>query len=409
MLQIIILLVVFILIAVRHIGRHNLPMYAVMAVGGLLSVLTGGISPSAAIKAIDWTVILFLAGMFCAGQLLEISGWMAHIEYKIFRRASNKRRLMTLFVIFMGLGAALFMNDTMAVIGVPVLLLMAKEQNISPETLALALAYAVTVGSAASPIGNPQNLIIAVKGGLASPFLDFARYLFLPTLINLFIVCAAMRIFYPKEFSSGPVCLHDTVPADHSAVVLARITAALVFVAMIAKALLAAFMPSADFSILWIAAIAAAPGLLFSNHRKEIITGIDWRTLVFFMGMFVLMQSVWDTGIFQSMLERTGMNISSVPSIAVVSVIMSQLISNVPLTALYIPLLQNVGAEPQSYMALAACATIAGNLFVLGAASNVIIFQSAERHGVSMSVWRFTKIGLPLTIVNTLVYMAFLA
>lgn len=409
MFQLLILFAVFVLTAARRVGHIRLPMYAVMAGGGIAAILSCGISPINAVHAIDWTVILFLAGMFCAGRLLEISGWLSHIEYRIFRRAGTKKRLMFLFIIFMGVGAAMFMNDTIAVIGVPVALLMAREQKISPESICMALAFAVTVGSAASPIGNPQNLLVAVKGGLSDPFLDFARYLFLPTALNLVILCAAMRFFYPQDLSSDSVNLHDTVPEDHSAVVLARITAAAVFVAMAAKALIAAFVPSADFSILWIAAIAAAPGLLFSKHRREIICGIDWRTLVFFMGMFVLMQSVWDTGIFQDILAKSGINAASVPSVAAISVIFSQLISNVPLTALYIPLLEQAGAEPPSYMALAACSTIAGNLFVLGAASNVIIFQSAERHGSQMSVWKFTKIGLPLTILNTLVYLAFLA
>ena len=126
--------------------------------------------------------------------------------------------------------------------------------------------------------------------------------------------------------------------------------------------------------------------------------------------MFVLMQSVWDSGIFQSAINATHLNLVSTGVILAVSVVLSQLISNVPLVALYLPVLIQMGASTKEMMALAAGSTIAGNLSILGAASNVIIIQNAEkRSGATLTFREFARIGVPLTVINVVVYWLFLS
>jgi Na+/H+ antiporter NhaD/arsenite permease-like protein len=121
------------------------------------------------------------------------------------------------------------------------------------------------------------------------------------------------------------------------------------------------------------------------------------------------MQSVWNTGIFQNMLSKTDVSITSILMILAVSVVLSQLISNVPLVALYLPLLLNLGVSTKGLMALAAGSTIAGNLFIFGAASNIIIIQNAEKRGEkTLTFWEFSKVGIPLTIINFLIYYLYL-
>jgi len=121
------------------------------------------------------------------------------------------------------------------------------------------------------------------------------------------------------------------------------------------------------------------------------------------------MQSVWDSGYFQTVIADLYLDLSSVGVIMGVSVVLSQLISNVPLVALYLPVLSHLGAATKEMMALAAGSTIAGNFSVLGAASNVIIIQNAEKKaGETLTFWEFVRIGIPLTAVNALVYWLFL-
>jgi Na+/H+ antiporter NhaD/arsenite permease-like protein len=150
--------------------------------------------------------------------------------------------------------------------------------------------------------------------------------------------------------------------------------------------------------------------VVLSPRRVEVIKKIDWRTLIFFAAMFILMESVWESGFFQSVIAGLRLNITSIVAILLVSTLLSQLISNVPLVALYLPMLMNAEASAKELMTLAAGSTIAGNLFILGAASNVIIIQNAEKKfGETITFLDFAKIGVILTTINLFVYWLFLA
>ena len=125
--------------------------------------------------------------------------------------------------------------------------------------------------------------------------------------------------------------------------------------------------------------------------------------------MFVLMESVWNGGYFQGALNGWGPDAASIPVILLTSALASQLISNVPFVALYLPLLSHLNSSVEGMMALAAGSTIAGNLTIIGAASNVIIVQNGEMRGISISFSDFVKVGAPLTAANLIVYWFFLA
>ena len=160
-----------------------------------------------------------------------------------------------------------------------------------------------------------------------------------------------------------------------------------------------------DFRLTYIALAGALPIILFSPKELRIVRKVDWFTLVFFASMFILMASVWDSGVFQSAMAGLNLNFNSVPVVVGVSVVLSQFISNVPFCALYLPVLTDLRGLTQGLMALAAGSTIAGNLSILGAASNVIIIQNAEKKsGVTITFWEFVRIGVPVTILNVLVY-----
>ncbi len=151
---------------------------------------------------------------------------------------------------------------------------------------------------------------------------------------------------------------------------------------------------------------AALPIIIFSSERIAVLKAIDWCTLVFFAAMFVLMAAVWQTGFFQSLAGVAG--VTSVPAILGTSVVISQFISNVPFVALFQPLILAAGGRTAQLMALAAGSTIAGNLTILGAASNVIIIQQAESRGETLTFMEFAKIGIPLTLIQIGIYAVFL-
>ena len=384
----IVLLLVLILIAVRRIGSVHLEIWQIMLAGAIIVLLTGQIAPLAALRAINLDVMLFLFGMFVVGQALEESGYLEYLAYRLFCRARSADQLLLLALLIMGLGAALLMNDTLAIIGTPVVLCLARNHRLPGKAMLLALAFAVTIGSVASPIGNPQNLLIAINGNVENAFVGFLRYLLLPTLINLLAAFALIKLFYRKQLHREPLC-HDCGPLKDGALArLCQISLALIVLLILFKVAVVSLQIAFDFRLIYIALVATLPILVFSPQRAQTVRRIDWCTLVFFAAMFVLMESVWETGMIQQMIGRLGVDIASIPAILGIGVALSQIISNVPLVALYLPMLMQAGASTKALMALAAGSTIAGNMLILGAASNVIIIHNAEKKsGETLTFW----------------------
>jgi len=413
MISIVILLIVFVLIAVRQIGNIRLQIWQIMLLGAIAVLLTVQISPLNALKSIDLDVMLFLFGAFVIGQALEESGYLSHLSYRFFRRARSVDVLVLTILYGMGILSAFLLNDTLAIIGTPVVLILARKTNVKPKVLLLALAFAVTIGSVMSPIGNPQNLLIAIKGNITNPFVTFLQYLFVPTMLNLLAAYFLLKLFYRKEFHRMPLT-HSTEPiSDRGLARLSKVSLCLMVALIVAKIATVLANLQIDFRLTYIALVSALPIIVLSPKRLGVIRRVDWHTLIFFASMFILMTSVWDSDIFQSainsMQNDMHLDFASRDVILTVSVLLSQLISNVPLVALYLPMLVQLGAPTKAMLALAAGSTIAGNLSILGAASNVIIIQKAERKtGDTLTFLEFVKIGVPLTIINILIYYVFL-
>ncbi len=399
------LLAVFVLIAVRQVGRFRLQIWQIMLTGALVVVLTRQISSRDALASINLDVMFFLFGMFVVGEALNESGYLSHLSYKYFHRAHSADALILLTLFGFGFASAILMNDTLAIIGTPVVLLLAKKHELSPTLLLLTLCIAVTTGSVLSPIGNPQNLLIAVNGVQNNALIDFFRWLFIPTVINILIAFWLLKRFFPDDFHEVRLSHSQEPIRNHDLALLAKISLHTILILIALKVLLFSLGSRFDFRLTYIALLAALPILVGSPHRVHILRRIDWHTLIFFAAMFVLMESVWKTGFVQRILEESRADITSIPVILGFSVLLSQVISNVPLVALFQPVLQHAAATDKELVALAAGSTIAGNLSILGAASNVIVIQNAETKArQTITFWDFAKVGVPLTLIQSAVY-----
>ncbi len=409
MISLFVLLTVFIFIAVRQIGRIRFQLWQIMLLGALVVLVTGQIDPFEAIASINLDVMLFLFGVFVIGQAMEESGYLAHLSYHLFKHVRSLNILVLLLLFGIGGLSALLMNDTLAIVGTPIVILLARKAQIAPKVLLITLAFAITIGSAMSPIGNPQNLLIALDGHMTSPFITFFKYLMVPTLLNLLLAYFLIRIYYRRYFNDEKLFNTPEAITNPGMAKLSRLSLILLIAMVGLKILIVLTGLDIDFRLTYISIIAALPLLLASPQRWGLVHRIDWHTLIFFAAMFILMQSVWDSGFLQSAINSLELNLSSTIIILVLSVIVSQFISNVPFVALYLPLLVHIGAGNPELVALAAGSTIAGNLTILGAASNVIIIQKAERKAKeTLTFWEFFRIGLPLTIINILVYWLFI-
>lgn len=401
---------VFLMMIVRRIGGLRLDLWQIMGIGALLVLVAGEITIFEAIKAINWEVMFFLTTMFFIGAAMEESGYLSHLTYEMFKRTKTIDGLVITILFVMGIGSAFLMNDTLAIVGTPVMLHLARKHQVKPSFLLLTLAFAVTIGSTLSPLGNPQNFLIASEGKIDASLLTFARYLMIPTFLNLLVAYGFLRLFYWKEFHQTRLLSHSQEPIhDHQMAVLSRFSLWILLGGVAVKIVLSLFPNGYDLPFLGITVLASLPPLLFGKNKLRLLKRFDWHTLLFFASMFVLMKSVWNTGYFQRFLEVIPFSLTSPWMILATSVIGSQILSNVPLVALYLPLLLEEGGGIKEMMILAAGSTVAGNLTILGAVSNVIILQSAEkRERETVTFWEFVRIGIFLTIVNVMVYAFFL-
>ncbi len=392
----------------RQVGGFTLRIWQVMLGGAVAVLLTGQIAPADALAAINTDVMVFLFCMFVVGEALSRSGYLDVLARRLFRHAKTPHQLLVLVIFGFGILSALLMNDTLAIIGTPLVLGLAARCSLPKKMLLFALAFAITTGSVASPIGNPQNLLVAVNSGMTAPFVTFSAWLLLPTIASLAAVWLVLFLFYRKDLAA-PVAAGDTGPETLPNPSLTRIVqCSLAILVGLAITNIAASVLNGVIAIpLPLIGLAAAlPILVFSGQRVTVLKAIDWCTLVFFAAMFVLMAAVWETGFFQSLAGVAG--VTTVPAILATSVVTSQFISNVPFVALFQPLIMQAGGTTARLMALAAGSTIAGNLTILGAASNVIIIQQAESRGETLTFIEFVKVGVPVTLIQIGIYAVFL-
>ncbi|MCK9496138.1 MAG: SLC13 family permease [Dehalococcoidia bacterium] len=403
---------VIVLIAVRQVGGLRLQIWQIMLAGAAGMLLTGSIGPRDAVEAVDLDVMLFLAGMFVLGRALEDSGVLADLSFRLFSRATTSSALMALVVAGSGIASAVLMNDTVAIVGVPVVVALARSHSLDARPLLLGLAFGVTAGSVVSPNGNPQNLLVALDldvNGAGNPFMAFARWLAIPTAIALALTYAALRLA-AREDPRALAPLAPTPPARGGLARASRIALGLLLALIALRVALVGVESVPDVRLTVVALVPAGFVLLASRERVSVLRGVDWQTLLFFAALFVVVEAVDTAGVTAEVVGRLGERVDNTATILGISAALSQLVSNVPLVALYLPALDEVNAGAEAYLALAAGSTLAGNLTLIGAASNVIVVDVAERRfGVSIGFWEFTRIGVPLALAQLAATWAWLA
>lgn len=417
--SLIVFMIVYGLIIFRNVGGVKIPIWASMTFGAIAVLVLQIITVDDAVSAINFDVIFFLLGMFILVSGLEHSGMLDYIVNRILSFAKNPNQILFFILFVMGLMSAFLINDTIALVATPIVIGLAKPMNIRPAPMLISLAFGITIGSMMTPMGNPQNLLISLHSGMEFPLFTFLRYLFLPTIACLLVTYFIVKWYYRKEFSSAimsqniisNVALKSSLAKKSSVIII--ITVAGFFVIGLIKL----FGISTELNFSHIAIVGGISLLLISKEKKQIIKGINWKIIIFFVAMFVFMQGVWNGGIielFQTILPFDTNPSSPVSSINIIgtSILTSQVVSNVPFVAIYIPILQNYGissVDTVSWIALAAGSTIAGNLTILGAASNVIILETAERkHGITFTFKEFFKIGSIVTVSNVLILVFFI-
>jgi Na+/H+ antiporter NhaD/arsenite permease-like protein len=420
---------VFAVVYLLIIGRRKfgIPIWVAMLIGAALMVCLQVIGISDAFKAVNLEVIAFLFGMFTIVSALEKAGVLRMIAIKILARAKTPAQLLMVFVVGMGILAAFLVNDTIALLGIPIAVNVARQTRIKPTILLLALAFGITVGSVMTPIGNPQNLLIAIDSDMQFPFVTFLLYLSIPTMANLFVTYLILKMYFKREFPKtleGASIKPEVAAEESGGTVIAYNHKQARIAIYITVATLAGFIISellhvfkiVDFGLSTVAMLGATTLYALSSDRIQILKRVDYSVLVFFAAMFVVTSAMWQSGaisIITGWLPEPNPSdkIGSLGIIAAASTSLSQVLSNVPFVALYNFVMLNKGFGGEhiaQWLMLAASSTIAGNLTILGAASNIIVIEASESRGVrAFSFFEFAKVGSIITMANLAIYYVF--
>ena len=397
--------------------RPEIPVWSIMAMASFIMVISGVVAIDELGSIIDLNVIFFLIGMFSLISLAESSGLLDMIASRFISKFRNVSSLIYASSFLFGFLSAIAVNDTIALMGPPIAYSIARTAGISPEAVFLLLAFSITIGSVMTPIGNPQNVLVAIQSGISAPFIQFIKYLAIPSLVNLFFSAYIVKKIYRIGSSTLelPATPREEIMNRRDAILAGTGLAAVITSLVINDVLELAGLPHIG-ERGFIPFIIAAGIYMFSSNPRRTLSGVDWGTIVFFITMFITMEGIWRSGILLPLLSAvlpeklTG--IQGILSISLLSLTLSQILSNVPFTKLFIQYMHELGysgSETSSWIALAMASTIAGNLTLLGAASNIIILETLEtKMGMTISFARFVKIGCIVSAVNMVVYISYI-
>ena len=395
------ILAVFVLVYLgMMIGR--LPGLALdrsgVALLGAIVVLASGELPVAQLaQAVDLPTLALLFGLMILSAQFRLGGFYSHLVRRLAGLGTGPAPLLALVILAAGGLSALLANDIVCLAMAPMLVELCARRGIKPAPFLLGLACAANVGSAATLIGNPQNMLIGQVLGLS-----FARYLgqaALPALAGLAVIWLVLVWQVGGRWrASTPLPALETPPfspwQSGKGVLLTL-------------ALVGAFLFSP-----WpreLLALGAAGILLCSRrmHTSRMLGLVDWPLLVLFIGLFVVNHALAASGMLAGLaqgLAQAGWDLARPGNLFVTSALLSNLVSNVPAVMLLLPWAQDPLAGP----ALALSSTLAGNLLMVGSIANLIVVDQAARLGVTISWGQHARVGAPVTLITLALAWAWL-
>jgi Na+/H+ antiporter NhaD/arsenite permease-like protein len=360
--------------------------------GAILLYASGAVSGDEVLAAIDWATLFVLFGLMILSAQFAACGFYDWCSARIAASPAGPAALLALTVAVAGTLSAVLANDVVVFAMTPMLIKGLVSRGLDPRPYLIALAGGANAGSAATVIGNPQNILIAQVGRL--DFWEFSRVCAPPAVMGLILVYVVVwlvwrrRLRHPTAAASAPV----PMPAvDRFGVGKGMLATA---------ALLAMFAGPVPY-VTGVSIIAAM--LLISRRlaTREILGLVDWHLLVLFAGLFVVTAALAATGVPAALLAQataSGLDPGSLPTLVPITLVGSNTIGNVPAVVLLLAVLPELPAET-SYR-LAVLSTLAGNLLVVGSLANIIVVERARQAGVALGFADHARCGVPMTVAS---------
>lgn len=388
------LIVIILTLVGVAIGRYpifRMNRATIVLVGSTVLIIIGAISLDQAYSAIDLDTIVLIFAMMILNINLRLAGFFSLITSKITKFAHTPGHLLLLIIFTSGILSALFLNDTIVLMLTPLILEIVFTLKINPLPYLMALATAANIGSVATIVGNPQNMLIGISSGIS--FNDFFIRLFPAAFVGLIIIYLIIFFIYKKDIQSKK--RFEQIRIEYKTYKPLLVKSSIAVVLMITLFIANAPVP--------LAALGAASFLLFTRRLKpeRVFREVDWSILVFFSGLFVVTASIETSGLLKYLMYYSREFFEGgIISLSLSSAVLSNLVSNVPAVMLlkpFIPLLENPDI---GWITLAMATTFAGNFTLLGSVANLIVAETAKHKGIQLSFMEYLKAGIPITILS---------
>ncbi len=398
--------------------------------GGSAMVLAGLIDQEGAVRGIDWNTIALLTGMMLLVAIAKRSGLFESVAIAAAHLVkAQPAALLAMLQVVTAVLSALLDNVTTVLLVVPVSLVLTKQLKLQAFPFLVSLIMASNIGGAATLIGDPPNILIGSRAGLT-----FNQ--FLVHLTPIAIIVMAVQIVMTHWLWGR----HLTAAAEDRAFVLAETPsqaiadwtgmwqAVAVIFAVIALFVLARQLhiepgtaALAGGSVLLLLDSLRKPQAEQGRHVEEMLGEIDWVTIFFFIGLFVVVAGIERSGLLglaaQGLLSATGGSQLGLGMVILAgSALLSAIFDNIPFVATMIPIVNQLapqfggsaGLEP-IWWALALGACLGGNGTLIGASANLAVAGLAEQAGQPLSFWGYTRVAAPMTLVAIVLSMLYVA
>jgi Na+/H+ antiporter NhaD/arsenite permease-like protein len=380
----------------------------VALLGAIALIGAEAVGVEAAAQSIDLPTILLLFSFMVISAQMRLGGFYDAVARRLAALDIAPAALLAALIAVSAVLSAVFSNDVVCLAMAPVLVDACRRRARDALPYLLALACSANIGSAATLIGNPQNMLIGAQ--LKLPFGGYVLQVLPPVLLSLLATWVLVAWLMRDRLRAAPVPasvpeLPAAPPAPGEDLPLSRWQAA--------KGLLVALGVLLCFLLApWpreVVALAGAGLLLLSRrlHSRDMLGLVDWQLLVLFMGLFVVNHALQATGLPQALVQHmaeAGWRLEHPATLFGATFLLSNLVSNVPAVMLLLPF-----SGPDAGPLLALVSTLAGNLLLVGSIANLIVADAAERHGVPFSWREHARVGVPVTLASMAICAAWLA
>ena len=410
------------ILAYIFIATEKIPKVTIALLGagitiflGLVSqtrVLDGVLNPTYFVQYIDFNVIFLLVSMMIIVNITTRSGVFSYLANELLKMTKGHPVLILIALgIFTAVVSAFLDNVTTVILIMPITFAIARKLEIDPIPYLLTEVFASNIGGTATLIGDPPNIIIGSAAGFS--FMDFVNNLTLVVAVILIAVLAVMVLFFRKKLATTAEKMKEAANIDNTHTIT---DVPLMVRSMIVLALVILGFVTHDITHIetCVAAMLGASFLLLFEKPTDILRDVEWNTIFFFIGLFIIIGGVEASGGIKLMAEwilRVTQGSQEAASMLILwaSGIISGIIDNIPYTATMSPMLveiqKTMGADYTTplWWCLSLGACLGGNMTMIGAAANVIVSESAAKEGHPMFFLRFMKYGVIVVAISLII------